>query len=75
MTVVAVLTVQPVEIPQLQILDMPVVVQRQVATVPTVLTPLETSQLQILDKVVDLPVVVQRQMPEARGDCTVAVFG
>ena len=43
---------------------MPVVVQRQVAMVLTVQTPLEISQLQILDKVVDMPVVAQQQVPD-----------
>ena len=33
----------------------PFVVQRQVAMVLSILTPLEISQLQILDKVVDMP--------------------
>ena len=31
----------------------------------TVQTPLEISQLQILDKVVDIPVVVQQQVPRS----------
>ena len=42
----------------------PFVVQRQVAMVLTVQTPLEISQLQILDKVVDMPVVVQQEVPD-----------
>ena len=51
----------PVEIPQLQILEMPVVVQRQVSMVPTVQKPEDILQLQILHKVCNMPVVVERQ--------------
>ena len=42
----------------------PFVVQRQVAMVLTVQTPLEISQLQILDKVVDMAVLVQQEVPD-----------
>ena len=53
----------PVEIQQVQILDrvvdLPVVLQRQVPMVLTVLKPVEIPQIQIVGKVVGIPVVVQ----------------
>ena len=58
-------TVQkPAEILQLptvdKVVDMPFVVQRQVAMVLTEQqNPVETPQLQVLGKVVDMPVVTQ----------------
>ena len=56
-----------VEIPQVQFLDkvvdIPVVVQRQVPMVQKVQKTLEVPQLQIIDKVVDIPVVAQREIP------------
>ena len=54
--------VKLVEIPQLQFLGMPVVVQRQMAMVLTVQTPSEIPLLQALDKVDGMPIVVQRQV-------------
>ena len=46
----------------MQILEMPVVVQRHVPLVLTVQKPVEIPQVQFLDKFVAMPVVVQRQM-------------
>ena len=59
-----------VEIPQVQFLnkvvDIPVVVQRQVPMVQKVQKTLEVPQLQFIDKVVDIPVVAQREIPMKR---------
>ena len=48
------------------IVDVPVVVQRQVPTIQTVQKTLEVSKVQFLDRVVDVPVVTQRQVPQER---------
>ena len=53
--------------PQVQFLnkvvDMPVVVRRQVRMLQTVLQTVEEQQLQFIDQVIELPVMTQRQIP------------
>ena len=47
-----------------KIIDVPVVMQRQVPTSPTVQKTVEVSQVQFLDRMVGVPVVLQRQAPQ-----------
>ena len=58
---------ETVEVPQIQLIDevvdVPVVVQRQVPTVEKVQKTVKVRQVQFIDKVVDAPVIVQRQVP------------
>ena len=58
-----------VAVPQVQhigkIVDVPIVMQRQVPTIQTV-QKTEVPQVQF-DRVVDVPVVLQRQMPTIQG--------
>merc|ERR1711916_268845 len=56
-----------VEIPQIQyidkVVDVPVVMQRQLPTIQKVQKTVEVPQIQYIDKIVDVPVVMQRQVP------------
>ena len=60
-----------VEVPQEQcygkIVDVQVVMLRQVPTFLTMQKTVEVSQVQFFDGVVDVPVVVQRQVPTTQG--------